>query len=75
MQATFVARVVEPMSAVTSPFTLHTRSCRPAGPKTPRARAPGRSSVHDRAQHGPSRRLSRSRCPMRPIEAWQTCPV
>ncbi len=35
MQATFVARVVEPMSAVASPFTLHTRSCRPAGPKNP----------------------------------------
>ena len=39
MQATFVARVVEPMSAISSPFLLHTRSCRPAGPKTPRARA------------------------------------
>jgi hypothetical protein len=35
MQATFVARVVEPMSAISSPFTLHTRSCRPAGPKNP----------------------------------------
>jgi hypothetical protein len=33
MQATFVARVVEPMSAVTSPFILQTRSFRPAGPK------------------------------------------
>jgi len=46
MQATFVARVVEPMSAISSPFTLHTRSCRPAGPKNPsrtRARPKPRS--------------------------------
>jgi hypothetical protein len=75
MQATFVARVVEPLSAVASPFILHTRSFRPAGPKNPRTRAPGRSPVHDQAQHCLSCRLSHSRCPMRPIEAWQACPV
>lgn len=30
MQATFVARVVEPMSAVANPFSTYTRSFRPA---------------------------------------------
>jgi hypothetical protein len=39
MQATFVARVVEPMAAVASPFSSKTRSLRPAGNKNPRARA------------------------------------
>jgi hypothetical protein len=39
MQATFVARVVEPMSAVASPFSTYTRSPRPVPTKKPRARA------------------------------------
>jgi hypothetical protein len=51
MQATFVARVVEPMAAVASPFHIYmTRSPRPAGNKDPRARArklrPASASVH-----------------------------
>jgi hypothetical protein len=54
MQATFVARVVEPMSAVASPFILHTRSFRPAGPKNPRARAPGQRPVHVSAASSPA---------------------
>ena len=68
MQATFVARVVEPMSAVASPLILHTRSFRPAGPKNPRAPAPGRSPVHDQAQNCLSCQLFHSRCPMRPMQ-------
>jgi len=45
MQATFVARVVEPMSAVASPFLFKTRSFRPAA-ATRTSRVRGRDGLH-----------------------------
>ena len=58
MQATFVARVVEPMAAVASPFSTHTRSFRPEPTTEPRARAPARSSAHHQGPASTSSWLS-----------------
>lgn len=82
MQATFVARVVEPMSAVQSSFPHITRSLRPAGHKNPRAHAAGDSAFCRRRprQRGSIRcaavRLPPLDCSRRfsagPTEGWRT---
>ena len=74
MQATFVARVVEPMSAVASPFLIKTRSLRPVPDKKPRghARTKSRQLHPSPRSHTASRVRSRRRFPFQGIPLAMT---